>query len=210
MSLKGNKPLVLLISLLIFHFGWVKWWALDWFYAIDYFERAAIVALFVAAFGWPKFVRRLGIQDFAAIILALVGFAIIHYFEVHFSSTGILPQLWSPSFYPSINAAWLKYFDISVGLILVAVSEEIVYRKLAFDVLVKRFKAPMAYVLSSLLFAALHVPLGSIAFVITFLDGFVFMAVYRWRRNLLVPIAAHFLVDLYFFYNIHEIFAVAS
>ena len=108
--------------------------------------------------------------------------------------------LWRWHSFPRIDDPYLKAFDLTIGLLLVALSEELVYRKLMLDVLAKwQFRLASIYIVSSLLFAALHVYQSAGTTAGAFAAGLILMYVYRKSGTLWVPIAAHYVANLYFF-----------
>ncbi|MBU1247496.1 MAG: CPBP family intramembrane metalloprotease [Proteobacteria bacterium] len=95
--------------------------------------------------------------------------------------------------YP-VEGAFLEWFDLTFGLVLVAVSEEVVFRAAAARFFAA-LPAPLFYLATSLLFGAAHWSGGFPLVVNASLIGFVFMLFYR-NTGLLWPlIAAHFLVN---------------
>jgi membrane protease YdiL (CAAX protease family) len=95
---------------------------------------------------------------------------------------------------------WLYLFDISLGLALVALHEEIVFRKLAHHALSHFLPNALAVTLASAtIFAAYHwwTGIGNVITALVF--GLVAMPCYR-RFGSLWPIGiAHYLVDLWAF-----------
>lgn len=107
---------------------------------------------------------------------------------------------WTLFAYPAPGAQWLYLFDLTGGLLLVAVSEELLCRRVAVRVL-ERFGLPPAAVLlvSTLLFAAMHWSGGLGALGETFVLGAVLTAIYMWQRSLLLVIVTHYLINLIVF-----------
>lgn len=99
-------------------------------------------------------------------------------------------------------SGWLRVFDMTAGLLLVAAHEEIVFRRCARSVLAPRLGDGAAMVAASTaLFAAYHwwTGLGNIAFAAIF--GAAAMVALR-RIGILWPLVlAHYLVDLLDFYG---------
>ena len=87
--------------------------------------------------------------------------------------------------------------DIGQGAAVAPLSEEILFRGLLFTGLVQRMPAPLAAILSGVLFAVWHLqPYRLISVAIT---GIGLAYVYYWRRNLWSSIAAHGTINLILF-----------
>ena len=99
-------------------------------------------------------------------------------------ATGILMinYYWGYFYFPSLPLGLLKVVDLTFGLALVALSEELVYRRLMHDVIESyTTKAFIIYFASSLIFAILHVPQDLERASVAFFAGFVLMHVYKSR-----------------------------
>lgn len=95
---------------------------------------------------------------------------------------------------------WLRLVDSTFGLVLVAISEEIIFRRCARFVLRPRLGDGFFLVLAtSLLFGAYHWWTGLGNMIGVSITGALFMLFYQ-RSGVLWPVVlAHYLVDLYFF-----------
>lgn len=82
-----------------------------------------------------------------------------------------------------------------VGGIVAPVAEEIVFRGLVFGYL-RRWGVPAAVLISTALFAALHLPAVPITQIV---GGMVFAVAYHTGRSLMVPIVIHVLGNLAIF-----------
>jgi hypothetical protein len=93
--------------------------------------------------------------------------------------------------------------DLYVGMLLVGVVEELIYRGLTFTILRKSgFSIAMTFVVSSLLFGLIHWSFGLVQFVVAAIFGAVYM-LYRWKSGTITPlIFAHFAVDYVIFSGI--------
>jgi|HubBroStandDraft_4_1064222.scaffolds.fasta_scaffold25281_2 membrane protease YdiL (CAAX protease family) len=106
-------------------------------------------------------------------------------------------ELWR---FPSIPNPLVRNFDLTFGLLLVAVSEESVFRALLFSLFERwRLKPLSVIVLSSAAFALIHLTSGTAETLNAFLHGLLLGAAYWWTRRLVVCICAHYLFDLYIF-----------
>ena len=106
-------------------------------------------------------------------------------------------ELWH---FPSIPNPVVRSFDLTFGLLLVAVSEESVFRALLITLFERRRAKPLSViVLSSAAFALIHLTSGTAETLDAFLHGLLLGAAYWWTRRLVVCIASHYLFDLYIF-----------
>lgn len=107
---------------------------------------------------------------------------------------------WALFAYPDPGPHWLYIFDLTGGLLLVAISEELLCRRVAVRAL-ERFGLPPVAVLlvSTTLFAAMHWAGGLGALGETFVLGAVLTSIYMWQRSLLLVIVIHYLINLIVF-----------
>jgi uncharacterized protein len=91
--------------------------------------------------------------------------------------------------------AYQRTLFIFVGGIVAPVAEEIVFRGLIFGYL-RRWGVPAAVLISTALFAALHLPAVPITQIV---GGLVFAAAYHIGGSLMVPIVIHVLGNLAIF-----------
>lgn len=108
---------------------------------------------------------------------------------------------WRYAGYPALDMGALKVFDLTVGLLLVAVSEELVCRALACDVF-RRLTTNRALVamLSSLLFGLVHWGGGLGGVASGAVAGLLLTGLYFASGSLVPAIAAHYAVDLILFW----------
>jgi CAAX protease family protein len=100
--------------------------------------------------------------------------------------------------YPFIPNPFLRTFDLTVGLLLVAVSEECVFRGLLMALLERlRLNSLMVIVTSAVVFALVHLTTGLANTLNVFLQGLALGVAYWQTRRLSVCILSHYLVDLY-------------
>jgi len=102
--------------------------------------------------------------------------------------------------YPKLDSPVLYWTDITFGLVLTAVSEELVFRG-AFARLMAAYLpgAVSMIVASALFFALIHWSHGTTAMAVAFVAGLVLMAFYRRTGSLASAMAAHYLVNLWDF-----------
>ena len=112
---------------------------------------------------------------------------------------------WLPSWklggYPGKPGTWLYTFDLWFGLALVALTEELVFRGLAWNALKPVLQSTAAvYAASALLFGLIHWSLGLPAIIVTALIGAVFMVCIHRTGSIWPVAAAHFIVNLVYFW----------
>lgn len=97
---------------------------------------------------------------------------------------------------PIINSPFWKWFDLTVGLLLVGVFEELIFRGYMLTVISRFSRKPSVIVIiSSVTFGLIHWSLGLHAVVITAVIGAVFMIAYLRTRSLPAIMLAHFFVN---------------
>ena len=204
-TLRNNKKTALIVLLIISHAGWIKFEILEFIYPIDYLYRTLMILLcwYVYQFrkndfiGWWQLFR---LRNFYLIGLAasliLISSSIVHVIIY----TNVPVGIWQWHYFPKIHDPGLKAFDLTIGLVLVALAEEIIYRKLMLEVLTLfDFQPVSIYLTSSLLFALLHINQSADTTATAFAAGIIFMYSYRASGTLWVPIVVHYLVNLYIF-----------
>lgn len=97
---------------------------------------------------------------------------------------------------PPIESPFWNWFDLTVGLLLVGVVEELVFRG-ATAHLAREFHlgAPLLVIVSSILFGLIHWSAGLHAIAVTALIGAIFMLFFLRFRFLPPLMAAHLLVN---------------
>lgn len=94
----------------------------------------------------------------------------------------------------------LQYFDGTVGMVFVGLSEEVVFRFYLINLLLLRGMSPaMAIIFSTLIFGGIHWSYGAGAVVFATLAGLVLSLVFMSTRNLIAPIIAHAAFDVFYF-----------
>lgn len=107
---------------------------------------------------------------------------------------------WPPPYlfsWPKIAMPWLLVFDLTAGLALTAVVEELMARRLAWHVLAPRFPHPWATLtVSSLLFGLGHWGAGPWNTISATLGGAALFLAYQRTGSLMLVIAAHYTINL--------------
>ncbi|OEJ67351.1 hypothetical protein BEN30_09455 [Magnetovibrio blakemorei] len=165
-------------------------------YGIDYAERVVLIGM-VVVFGGFRF-RRVVFSARMAVLTGLTVVLALGLFYADEQLGFVIPilggEVWS---FSDLESDSFFYFDLTVGLALVALSEELVFRYQ----FVRSFPNSVAaqYLLSTFAFALIHVPQGVTGVVITGLAGLLLMGLYRATGTLAAPIVAHYLIDLILF-----------
>ncbi|WP_119391938.1 CPBP family intramembrane glutamic endopeptidase [Taklimakanibacter lacteus] len=121
----------------------------------------------------------------------VVGGTFLQYLNAH---------SWQVTSFPSPTNSALHYFDSTVGMVFVGLSEEIVFRFYLINLLLLRGVSPaMTVIGSTLIFAGVHWSYGAGAAVFAMLAGLVLSTIYLSARNLIVPIIAHAVFDAFYF-----------
>ena len=97
---------------------------------------------------------------------------------------------------PKIENPIVKIFDLTFGVALVAVSEEIVFRGYCYSALKDRMSPQLLVVISALLFGLIHWSTGLHAIVSTALWGVLPMVAMIRTGSVIPAVIAHYLTDL--------------
>lgn len=89
---------------------------------------------------------------FLGVALALFGVILFRLIEVNLTMINI----YEGYSFPEIKNPWLYWFDMSVGLVLVSFSEELLFHAYFYTIYKSRFSTIGLVLFSSLLFAAIH------------------------------------------------------
>jgi membrane protease YdiL (CAAX protease family) len=163
-------------------------------YLVDYATKAALVAIAWPVAVWlaPATARRcarlIAIALFAACIVVGVG------------SQALVPFLeaWRLFEWPHIPWPALHVFDLTAGLLLNAVAEELIYRRIALAAL--PFSAHGNLAASALLFGLIHWGGGPGAIFAAALTALALGYAYQRTGSLTLVIVAHYLVNLVLFW----------
>lgn len=149
--------------------------------------------------------RSLGFKrlDFAPLVLWTLVLTLLNAFPITYLMD-ILRNTYpgqSLIHFPEINNKFLKYFDLSFGLILVAFSEEVLFRGYYVVLLKKYLKSNAAVmIISSVCFGLIHWGLGWIDVIETSSWGLIVIySVYR-SGSIYPAILSHFFINFIFFF----------
>jgi membrane protease YdiL (CAAX protease family) len=99
---------------------------------------------------------------------------------------------------PQITDANVRWADLIFGCLLVAVSEELVFRRLMFSVLGSKKFVPVIF-LSALIFALVHFTSGVANSINVFIHGVLLGGAFWITRRVSVCIVSHYVIDLKIF-----------
>lgn len=102
--------------------------------------------------------------------------------------------------YPEINDPAVRVFDLTAGLVLTAVAEELAFRALMRRAL-ERFSGNTAVIVltSASAFAAIHWSNGLGSLAVSFIAGGLLMVLYIRNGSLVPAVVAHYAADLILF-----------
>jgi membrane protease YdiL (CAAX protease family) len=175
--------------------GYVEW------LAIDYGSRLLAVGIVLyllikkvsvpAEFGLVRIPFRAGL--WWMLLLTLTGLLIDQVGWRFFEK--ILPNTQLASM-PAIENPVIKIFDLTVGVALVAVSEEVVFRGYCYSSLRGRMSARLLVPVSAILFGLIHWSSGLHAIISTALWGILPMVAMIRTGSIVPAVIAHYLTDL--------------
>ena len=135
----------------------------------------------------------------AFVIAALLGILID---QNGYRLLGKLPDFGPLGTMPAIKSPAWHMIDLTFGLLMVGVFEELVFRGYMLTFLRRYTQHPFWIILiSSLAFGLIHWSLGLQAIIVTSLAGAAFMVIYLISRSLPPIMLAHFAVDFIDFSN---------
>ena len=124
------------------------------------------------------------------IVLTIVSLFLFEYVIDYIYSGGFLE-------FPEIKNNTLFIFDLTIGIALVALSEELLFRGLIYNRLTKH-----KVLFSSILFGLIHWGSGFDSVVIATIIGVLFALSYKKTGSIYPAIAAHYLIDFILFSEI--------
>ena len=147
---------------------------------------------------------RLAVPSTKELLMALVGAITLIGFNV--VGTTFIQYLnahsWQVTRFPLPTNSVLQYFDGTVGMVFVGLSEEAVFRFYLINLLLLRGMSPArAIIVSTLIFAGIHWSYGAGAGALLFamLAGLVLSIIFTSARNLIAPIISHAAFDAFYF-----------
>jgi len=129
-------------------------------------------------------------------MLALAGWFIAFwlYYAVE-KTVGLIgiDMFWNESEVFGLNSGWRLGIMIVATLVIAPLAEEMIYRGYVLKALLARFKTPLAAVLSSVIFASIHVGIGLGLAIYIFFGALILAWLYLKFRNIYACVLMHFL-----------------
>ena len=121
----------------------------------------------------------------------VVGLTLIRYLNAH---------SWQITGFPVPTNSLLQFFDGTVGMVFIGLSEEAVFRFYLINlVLLRGMSLATAIIFSTVVFAGIHWSYGAGAMAFAALGGLVVSIIFVNTRNLTAPIIIHAAYDKFFF-----------
>jgi len=160
---------------------------------IDYAIKLALLGLLLRTpvIREPLSLRPPTVAAFAAVLAVAAAYLLLD------RLTGYVPAYWRVFKWPVLDGP-LFVLDQSFGLLLTAISEELIFRVLAFRII--GGSVARQVLLSALAFSLIHWGSGPGDLIGSFGFGLLAGAHYAYFRDVRLLIATHFLVDLYLFW----------
>lgn len=206
-----------LLMLIVMHAGWIKFAFPEQIYMIDVFQRIVVIlVLWVTVLKSPRVPWRQIIEvcisprHLAFILISVCGLILLETFVSEIVMISRLNQYLNYGRYPEYVGGLARLFDLTVGIFLVAVAEELVYRQLFLSAFKQiKNRVVLLYLGSAIIFAEIHIVQGWDVAIPAFFSGLVLMYAYRKMGTLIVPICIHMLFNQYLLlYGIPDIFSV--
>lgn len=198
----GATVFVLAVPFFLNDIGFIAAQGAGAWLAVDYASKLAVFAAIVA-FATLRRASLAGarlppnlLSTGAATALVIVGLVAL-FFAI--DNLGLDQGTVLQRFFP-LDRAWLIVFDLTVGLALTAIAEELVFRRLFLDAFARRWSAFWLYAASSALFAAIHWSNGVGTIGGAFVAGLLLMWLTRRSGTVLPAIIAHYVVNLVLFW----------
>ena len=201
--MKKTSNVTTAFLLLLFYVGWAKFSVGgDGVYIADYVLRIFIIVViwkerhvFLSKPQWPEFM--LWMLFFVFLVNDLFLYRIVFRFDSvnHFNEL-----LFSPTTYPPIKDGFLLFFDLTVGIFMVALTEEFLFRYKISKILEDREVGLFSrYLITSLLFSSIHLPQGMVSLVSTFIWGLVLFYLYTKSKSIHFVVLLHFITNFVIF-----------
>jgi uncharacterized protein len=189
-------PFIVKRIVLLGEHDYVTWLAVDYTarcVAIAGFAlglRSGLIVRYAVKAGLVTSVLALSILVAAELVEQIAAYPVLrHYLRImELSSIPVVPD------------AHLRLADLALGLLLVAVSEELVFRRFLFAIIERWSQNGIAVILiSSAVFALIHLTSGIADTLNAFVHGVLLGGAFWKTRRVSVCIASHYLVDLWTF-----------
>ena len=208
---KSQKNLLLLVSLLIFYLNDLLFIfnpSKLVFYLSDYFFKGLIFAGIIIVIKSNK-------EEFVLLKVSKRGISLTIYWTIFLVVAGViidqlvwrilydvLPKIdWQLGF-PTLSNPFFIIFDLTIGIFIVAFTEEYIFRYLLVDKLRNKLSLVCAAFISLVMFSLAHWSFGLTALFSTFLWAFLPLVSVLRLRSLLPAMISHYLTDLISFSGI--------
>ena len=173
--------------------------------AADYLFKGAALALlvFLAPLRRAAADRALAVSGTEAVLLVLIVTTfVVTVFEVAYPPIDDLFTSTKLQEFPEIKSTSLYWLDMTFGLALTAISEELVFRRLFLSTLKPYFSGTALFVLfSAVIFGLIHWSSGVANVVCAAIAGVAFMLLLLKTGSVWPAIAAHYLTNFILFYD---------
>lgn len=193
------KPALLFVS------NWQEWLAVDYLLRILFLAyvilvpRVREVAIQLFRRAWSDKSGPLRLMTFITVVLAAV-MAEIFINQIRPPIYALFPETEFFNYFEIENQFWL-IFDLTIGLTLVAISEEIMFRGFVIRFLgIFTSRAALAVLMSAVVFGLVHWTNGADNVVAATLTGLVLGSIYMHSRSLWPCILIHYLINLGYFW----------
>ena len=211
MKIKVNETLIIVYAFLIFYLNDILF-LIDSspavFYTSDYLLKGILFILILLSFktnndgrGYLRFSGLKAGQTVFWTVLLVTSGILIDQLLWRSLETVIPGSPWQLKFYPTQNTV-LKIFDLSVGIFLVAFTEEYIFRYLVVKKAGKVLPRVSAIILALVLFGFAHWSFGPVAIITTALWAVLPMISVLRLRSLIPAMIAHFVTDVIAFSGI--------
>ncbi|MEX0693625.1 MAG: type II CAAX endopeptidase family protein [Rhodospirillales bacterium] len=141
-----------------------------------------------------------GVLFAITVIIQCFGWELAGYLSQPLNSSQVHTKLFIPI---HIEEVWLQLVDLSLGLALVAFSEELLFRGIMKRLLESVIENKIAIIfVASLIFGLMHWPGGVGKIVNTGITGVFFMVSYFYAKSLWPCTVAHYLINFIYFSEI--------
>lgn len=193
-----RRMLLLLVPVILF-LAWPKFLlSAEALYITDYAVRVVVIGMFLAFGGLtlpsPEPQASTRWRRWGVVAAVGVGVAVLVPVDQYLWNTDLDAPWIIPQFPAHPSAMW-RVFDLTLGLALVAVSEELAFRRIFFG-LWRQVGWPALTLISSVAFALLHAPQGVVPVILAGVIGALLMVAYRMSGTVWVPIALHYVFNL--------------
>jgi membrane protease YdiL (CAAX protease family) len=178
-----------------------------WIFVFDWVFRLALIGILFSNSYYRDVLidaaKKLGNIHVWILAVVAIGFILLvsHISHLAILNTG-LASVGKMFEWPSYDdEGVIRLIDLSIGLLLVSLSEEIVFRVVLVREIEDHTKNQFIILgLSALLFGLVHWSGGVVDMFTTMIAGLVFVCLFRWSRSLWPITTAHFVVNLVVFW----------